>query len=47
MMRTLKQILAARRLKASLRPDPDFWERRLRSLSPERRERVLANKVLP
>lgn len=46
-MRTLRQILAARRLKRTMRPDPDFWQRRLRSLSPERRKRVLANRVLP
>lgn len=46
-MRSLRQIIAARRLKAVMRPDPDYWTRRLRSLSPERRERVLANRVLP
>lgn len=47
MLKALRKWIINRRLKATLRPDGDFWERRLRALSPERRARVMANKVLP
>lgn len=43
----LRKWINRRRLKATMRPDPEFWERRLRALSPDRRKRVLDNRVLP
>jgi hypothetical protein len=42
-MISLKRILARRRLARSLRPDPDYRERRLAQFTPERRERYFRN----
>ncbi len=46
-MKIIRKWSNCRRLQRTMRPDADYWERRLRSLSPERRKHVLANKVLP
>jgi hypothetical protein len=42
-MKFLRRMIALRRLKVSMRPDPDYRENRLRQFSPERRERYFAN----
>lgn len=38
-----KRWLARRRLKAIMRPDPDYRERRLAQFTPERRARYWRN----
>jgi hypothetical protein len=43
MLKLLKSYRIRKRLKASLRPDPDYRERRLAQFSPERRARYLGN----
>lgn len=42
-MFSLRRFLINRRLAATLRPDPDFRERRLAQFTPERRERYWRN----
>ena len=39
----IKQWLAKRKLQKSLRPDPEYRERRLAQFTPERRERYWRN----
>jgi hypothetical protein len=42
-MNALSRILARRRLKRSLRPDPEYRDRRLAQFDVERRERYWRN----
>lgn len=43
MLRLIRAKLARKRLNATLRPDPDFRERRLAQFSTERRQRYFDN----
>ena len=43
MIAYIRRRLAVKRLRASMRPDPDYRERRLAQLSRERRERYWQN----
>jgi hypothetical protein len=38
--------LFRRKQQIPLKPQPDYWERRLRAMTPERRAKVLANLVV-
>lgn len=42
-MRWLDRLMARRRLERSLKPNPEYRERRLAQFSPERRERYWRN----
>lgn len=42
-MNPIRRALIRRRLKRSMRPDPDFRERRLAQFTPERRARYWRN----
>lgn len=42
-MKTLRQYLACRRLKATMRPDPEYRARKLAQMTTERRERYWRN----
>ena len=45
-MKWIKRYLARRRLAATMKPCPEIRERRLRQMSPERRERAIRNMAL-
>jgi hypothetical protein len=38
--------LFRRKSKVKTNPQPDYWDRRLRAMTPERRAKVLANLVV-
>lgn len=42
-MRWLTRFMARRRLERSLKPDPQYRQRRLAQFSPERRQRYFDN----
>lgn len=42
-MFSLRRLIARKRLERTLRPDPDYRERRLAQFTPERRARYWAN----
>ena len=44
-MKWLRKIINNRRLKATLRPDPEYRARRLAQFSPARRERYWQNVI--
>jgi hypothetical protein len=39
----IRRLLTLYRLKRTMKPDPDYRDRRLRQFSPERRERYFEN----
>lgn len=42
-MRWLRKLIARRKLTRTMRPDPDYRDRRLAQFTPERRERYWRN----
>jgi hypothetical protein len=39
----IRRLITLYRLKRTMKPDPDYRDRRLRQFSPERRERYFEN----